>query len=144
MRAGHDQSLCGPLGNCRRRTSVPLFDPAAAVAACVQWKVPPEIATKQGNGVDVVFRLKQKGSRIYGKAVYRTTNGTAVGNVGGVIAGNRFHAKVLWTYSGVPSIGIYFGEINSRGSISDGKTYDEYAAPSESYLWYTKGPLLCN
>jgi len=125
--------------------------PVATVESsiCDQWKVPPTFIAKQWNGYEVMFHLQQDGSRLYGYAEYQTTNGTMThtvrGNVSGSIKNNLFSVRVLWTYSGVSSIGRYTGVITLReggaignrryGFIFEGTTYDEYVGPQKVDFW---------
>jgi hypothetical protein len=111
-------------------------------SACNQWKAPSGFLAQQANGFEVIFQLKQDGSKLYGKASYKTTKRTVIGNVAGGIANNRFAVKAYWTYSGVSSIGNYTGEINSQGLVS-GKTYDEYARPPAFVSWYSRQKFSC-
>ena len=124
--------------------------PVAAVQSgtCEQWQVPASfIATygPGGAGQDVTFQLKQNGSSLYGKAFYQTTKKIVIGNVSGSIVNNIFSVRVLWTYSGVSSIGRYTGVITPReggtigdtmyGFIFEGTTYDEYVTPPKLEFW---------
>jgi hypothetical protein len=122
--------------------SVP-FAPKAAFADCVQWRAPSPFVAIQDNGYWVTFYFKQNGSRLGGKAGYKTTARTVIGNIIGGVTGNRFFVRVLWTYSGVSSIGVYMGEVNSLGFIWTGSTYDEYARPPRVTGWKTQTPFTC-
>ncbi|MBM2804177.1 MAG: cytolethal distending toxin family protein [Deltaproteobacteria bacterium] len=124
--------------------------PVAAVESgiCKQWQVPPSFIAGPGgagSGQQVTFRLKQDGSKLVGKAFYKTTKKIVIGNVSGSLTGNTFSVRALWTYSGVSSIGRYTGVITPReggtvgdtmyGFIFQGRTYDEYVSPPKFEFW---------
>jgi hypothetical protein len=84
----------------------------------------------QGN-LDITLYLKQKGQRITGKAGYKIGSRITEGRVVGGISGNRFFARIDWTYSGRSSRGQYIGEIGPWSWIFDGRTHDELATPAK-------------
>lgn len=121
--------------------------PATAQRVCTQWKAPALMKVTQSTpgGLEVDFQLKQTGSQLLGWAQYQTTRKTVIGNVVGDITGDGIHLRVLWTYSGDPSIGRYTGTIKARiggivgdtqyGEVFAGTTYDEYRNPPEYVYW---------
>ncbi len=116
---------------------------AAPAAACSpQWKVPFQFLAIQSNGYQVKFQLKQKGSKLWGKAVYSTTKRSVFGNVTGSISNNSITVRAYWTYSGVASVGLYFGRINANGSI-DGRTHDQFGGSAITEKWYSRPYMLC-
>ena len=120
---------------------------AAAERVCKQWQAPALMKMTQTTlgGLEVDFQLRQTGSQLLGWAQYQTTRKTVIGNVFGDITGNGIHLRVLWTYSGDPSIGRYSGTIKAReggivgdtqyGEVFEGTTYDEYRNPPEYAYW---------
>lgn len=115
--------------------------------ACGPWQAPALMEARQSTlgGLPVYFQLRQKGSQLLGWAQYQTTRKTVIGNVIGDITGDGIHLRVLWTYSGDPSIGRYTGTIRPRpggivgdtqyGYVFEGSTYDEYRNPPEYATW---------
>lgn len=120
---------------------------AASDRVCRQWQAPALMEVTQGTlgGLPVYFQLRQNGSQLLGWAQYQTTRKTVIGNVIGDVTGNGIHLRVLWTYSGDPSIGRYTGTIRPRiggivgdtqyGDVFAGSTYDEYRNPPEYAYW---------
>ncbi len=136
----------------RQATAVFMLCLATASAAadervCKQWKAPALMKMTQSTlgGLEVDFQLRQTGSQLLGWAQYQTTRKTVIGNVFGDITGNGIHLRVLWTYSGDPSIGRYVGTIKPRvggivgdtqyGEVFEGMTYDEFRNPPEYASW---------
>jgi hypothetical protein len=119
----------------------------AADRVCRQWKAPAlmEVTQTTLGGLPVYFQLRQTGSQLLGWAQYQTTRKTVIGNVVGNVSGNGIYLRVLWTYSGDPSIGRYTGTIKPRiggivgdtqyGDVFEGSTYDEYRNPPEYAYW---------
>jgi hypothetical protein len=105
--------------------------------------VPPRFAIVQGDGTWVTFQLKQTGSNVHGHAKYATTRTSVLGNVSGNINKDIISFRVFWTYSGLGSIGRYFGKFTPQGTISDGRTYDENASPAIVISWYTRTSFPC-
>ena len=136
--------------------SLGLVGPAAPspAAGCAQWKLPAPFVVAQDNGYWTTFVLYQDGSKVWGKAGYAISGATwrfgekktrhVVGNVKGGITGNRFFVKVYWTYSGVSSIGVYIGEIDSAGLIRRGRTYDELADRPKVVYWDGRQQMRCS
>jgi len=115
---------------------------AMPATACDQWLAPAQMVVTQTNGPRVGFSVIQEGTNIHGFAQYKTTRRTIIGNYSGTIVGDVFHARVLWTYSGVSAIGQYNGRIKPYAGVSDpkgyifeGTTYDEYRQPPDLQYW---------
>lgn len=115
---------------------------AMPATACDQWLAPAQMVVTQTNGPVVGFSVIQEGTKIHGFATYQTTQRTIIGNYSGTIVGDVFHARVLWTYSGVSAIGQYNGTIKPyagvsepKGYIFEGTTYDEYRQPPDLQSW---------
>jgi hypothetical protein len=121
-------------------------DAAAVANSCQwQWKVPSPLLFIQSNGYWVTLYLKQQGQLIWGMAGYREASGKEIwGNVSGSIGGNRFWARIYWTYSGVSAIGVYGGEIGPWKWIWQGITYNQNN-PSKSASFSSSGqtPFRC-
>lgn len=115
-----------------------------SAAACQQWRVPPSFVTVQGNRYKVTFVLKQRDSKVFGKAGYLTTKRTVIGNVRGGITGDRFFVRAYWTHSGLASIGVYMGTIDRHGFIRNGRTYDQNARPAAVATWTTSERMTCS
>ena len=115
---------------------------AMQATACDQWLAPAQMEVIQTNGPRIGFSVIQEGTNIHGFAKYYTTQRTIIGNYSGTIVGDVFHARVLWTYSGVSAIGQYSGRIkpmagvaDPKGYIFEGTTYDEYRQPPDVQYW---------
>lgn len=118
-----------------------LLCPGQALA-CQQWKIPTPFVVVQDDGYWVTFYLEQEGQEVWGEAGFQTNKGLFLGNVSGGIVGDRLGLRVLWTYSGRTSIGVYVAQINN-GYIFNGSTYDEAAAKPVSVGWKAGTPLVC-
>jgi hypothetical protein len=123
---------------------------AAAVArpapadACPQWKVPPVFIAQQDDRYEVSFQLKQSGSTLSGYARYATNKRTVIGNVvQATLSGNRFSARVLWTYSGARGIGRYIGVVDPSGRLH-GNVHDEQSPKPVNVGWRSPQPMRCD
>ncbi len=120
---------------------------AAQDSGCRQWQVPAsmEIIQNGQGGQRVYLQIKQEGSNFHGWAQYQTTQRNVIGNFSGTMVGDVFQTRILWTYSGQPSIGQYSGRVRARegglvngkmlGYIFEGSTHDEYVKPAQYQYW---------
>ncbi len=115
-----------------------------ATGACPQWKVPPAFIAIQDNRYEVSFQLKQNGVSLSGFAQYATNKRTVTGNVvQAALSGNRFGARVLWTYSGVSSIGQYYGIVDPSGYLH-GNTHDAQSQKPVNVGWRSQQLMRCD
>jgi hypothetical protein len=119
-----------------------LVGTASPAMACRQWIIPSVMYARQANGCVVTFQLKQQGNTITGSAGYKTNKRTLFGNVRGGLSKDRFFMRAYWTYSGVNSIGVYMGSIQS-GYILNDLTYDQQAQPAVKSRWSSQEPFNC-
>jgi len=116
----------------------------APADACQQWKVPLVFIAQQDDRYEVSFQLKQSGSTLSGYARYATNKRTVIGNVvQATLTGNRFSARVLWTYSGAGGIGRYIGVVDPSGHLH-GNVHDEQSPKPVNVGWRSPQPMRCD
>jgi hypothetical protein len=131
------RALLGALA-CAAALAAPLA--SAEPAPCTQWNVSQGWYARQGNGIDAMFLLQQRGTLLKGTGTYKSRPVSSVivavesGPVTGTVRGDAIELQTSWG-------GVYKGRIAADGRIA-GTTFPK-DNPNAAVPWSGDRPVTC-
>jgi hypothetical protein len=122
------RTICGGLLATALAAVFSLSFLSEAQAECM-WNIDGRWVFRQLNGIDVDFKIIQRGTKLTGRGSYGAP--ATEGGILGTIHGNHFSFTVSWG-------GVYDGDINAEGGMA-GQTHDSVNNPASLEAWYVDG-----